>query len=42
MFMDNLLVLLVFVWCLCMVFGIADLVLTLLGKRKPDHFDYKL
>jgi hypothetical protein len=42
MFMDNLVVLLAFIWCLCFVFGVADLLISIKAKRKPSHFDYKL
>jgi hypothetical protein len=42
--MDNLVLLIAFIWCLCMVLVVGDLVVSYKAKRKQHHrfFEYKL
>lgn len=42
MFMDNLVILIAFIWCMCVVFAVGDLVVSIKAKRKHRFFDYKL
>jgi hypothetical protein len=46
--MENLILLITFIWTLCMVFGVADLCVTLIANHKHtkhsklNGFNYKL